>query len=195
MYDLKKVIEANTVDDVIDYEKVMSALDNEYVNPIVAKKTDKEKLIPDVVASIVKDLGIEGNSVDDLKLYVKQMGGNTDEVKEQNVKLTLKLKELENDLNTKVETLNKYENETKAQKQTAKIKSLGIEDAEQIEFLSYKFNKLVTEDKDFDTVVAEYAKENDVKTTAKFVKDDFGNSQGSINIAEVWKEKNKAKTK
>ena len=195
MYDLKKVIEANTVDDVIDYEKVMSALDNEYVNPIVAKKTDKEKLIPEAVASIVKDLGIDGESVDDLKLYVKQMGGNTDAIKEENISLTLKLKELENDLNTKAETLTKYENETKAQKQTAKIKSLGIEDAEQIEFLTYKFNKLVTEEKDFDTVVAEYAKENDVKTTTKFVKDDFGNSQGSINIAEVWKEKNKVKTK
>jgi len=195
MYDLKKVIEANTVDDVIDYEKVMSALDNEYVNPIVAKKTDKEKLIPDVVASIVKDLGIDGDSVDDLKLYVKKMGGNTDEVKEENIALTLKLKELENDLNTKVETLTKYENETKAQKQTAKIKSLGIEDADQIEFLTYKFNKLVNEEKDFDTVVEEYAKQNDVKTTTKFVKDEFGDSQGSINIAEVWKEKNKGKTK
>ena len=44
MYDLKTIIEANTVDGVIDYEKVMGNVDSEYVNPIVAKKTlDSEK--------------------------------------------------------------------------------------------------------------------------------------------------------
>jgi len=96
MYDLKKVIEANTTDDVVDYTKVMESLDNEYVNPIVAKKTDKEKLSTEAVSHLVKELGLDGvESVDGLKLYVKQIGGTTDEAKEANIKLTLANKELQ----------------------------------------------------------------------------------------------------
>jgi hypothetical protein len=195
MYDLKKVIEANTVDGVIDYDKVMAGLDTDYVNPIVAKKTDKEKLMPEVIASVVKELGIDGESIDDLKLYVKKMGGSTDEVKEENIRLTLEMKELKTNYDTEVETRTKYENETKSANQISKIKALGIEDEEQVEFLKFKFNKQVTEDKDFDTVVAEYAQTNNVKTTTRVIKDDFSNPTGSVDIGAVWKEMNKTKTK
>jgi len=72
MYDLKKVIEEFTVDGVVDYDKVMAKLDNDYVNPIVAKKTDESKLLPKAIAQVVSELGVEGESIDDLKLYVKK---------------------------------------------------------------------------------------------------------------------------
>jgi len=195
MYDLKKLVEANTVDGVIDYDKVMAGLDNDYVNPIVAKKTDKEKLMPEVIASVVKELGIDGESIDDLKLYVKKMGGSTDEIKEANIKLEKQLKEIQANYETEVATRTKLENDTKETYQINKIRSLGVEDNDQVEFLQFKFNKQVTEEKDFDAVVAEYAKENGVKTTTKFIKDDFSNPNGTVDIGEVWREKNKAKTR
>jgi len=195
MYDLNAVIEANTVDEVVDFEKVMESLNNDYVNPIVAKKTDKEKLSKEAVSTLVKELGIDGDGIDAVKLYIKQMGGNTDEVKEANVSLTLQLKELQTNYDTEVETRTNLENKTKTENQITKIKALGDLDDDQVEFLSYKFNKLVTDDKDFDTVVAEYAKEKNVKTTTKFIKDDFSSPKGSVDIGEVWREKNKARTK
>jgi hypothetical protein len=195
MYDLKKLIEANTVEGVIDYDKVMGVIDNDYVNPIVAKKTDKEKLMPEVIASVVKELGINGESIDDLKLYVKQMGGSTDSIKEENIKLSLQLKEIQSNYDKEVATRTELETKAKEEYQVNKIKSLGIEDNDQVEFLKFKFNKQVNDEKDFDTVVAEYAKENGVKTTTKFIKDDFSNQAGTIDLAEVWREKNKTKTK
>jgi hypothetical protein len=195
MYDLKKLIEANTVDGVIDYEKVMGGIDQDYVNPIVAKKTDKEKLMPEVIESVVKELGIDGKSIDDLKLYVKKMGGSTDEIKEANIKLELQLKEMQANYDKEVATRTELENKAREDYQVNKIKSLGIDDTDQVEFLKFKFNKQVTDDKDFDSIVAEYAKENGVKTTTKFIKDDFGNPAGTIDLGEVWREKNKIKTK
>lgn len=191
MYDLKKVIEANTVDGVINYDGVMGTIDNDYVNPIVAKKTDKTKLIPEVVADVVKELGIDGTSIDDLKLYVKKMGGSTDEIKEANIKLENELKELKGLYDVEVETRTKIENETRLNKEIAAIKGLGIEDKDAIDFYHYKFNKAVTEEKTFEQVVEEYAKENDVKTTTRFVKDDFGSGGSSkdLDIGAAWKEK------
>lgn len=190
MYDLKKIIEANTVEGVIDYEKVMGDIDNGYVNPIVAKKSDKSKLIPEVTASLIKELGITGESIDDVKLYVKQMGGSTDEIKEAKLALDEKYKELEAKYNSEVETRTALETEATNKHQLELINSLGVTEPSQVEFLKWKFTKEVTEDKDFDTVVAEYAKEKEVTTTAKFVKDPFG-AQGnkSLDIAEAWKAK------
>ena len=197
MYDLKEVIKANTVDDVVDYVKVMELLDNDYVNPIVAKKTDKEKLSTEAVSNLVKELGLNGvESTEDLKLYVKKMGGSTDEAKEANILLNVALKELQGkydgevDIRTKLETVTKTTNEREA------IKSLGIEDKDSIDFLHFKLSKLVTDDKDFNTVVAEYAKDKDiVKTATRFVKDDFGSTSNSVDIGAAWKAKREARRK
>lgn len=189
--DLKKVIEENTVDGVVDYEKVMATIDNDYVNPIVAKKTDKEKLLPEAIKEIVAQLGIEASSIDDVKLYVKKMGGSTDEFKEANIKLEKELAEYKANYEREVEARATLENETKTAKQINLVRSLGVTDDTELEFLHYKFNKAVTEEKPFETVVAEYAKENGVKTSTVFVKDDFSNPTGTIDIGEVWKEQRK----
>ncbi len=194
MYDLKAIIEANTNDGVTDYEKVMGSVDSEYVNPIVAKKTDKSKLLPEAVTEVIKGLGLENaESVEDLKLYIKKMGGSTDEAKEANILLDIKLKELQGLYDTEVETRTGLEKKTKYNSEIDTIKSLGVTDKDNIDFLHFKLSKLVTDDKDFNAVVAEYAKENDVKTTTRFIKDDFGANKGNIDIGAVWKEKNKRK--
>lgn len=194
MYDLKKVIEEFTVDEVVDYDKVMAKLDNDYVNPIVAKKADESKLLPKAIAQVVSELGVEGETIDDLKLYVKKMGGSTDEFKEANIKLEKELKELENKYNVEVETRTKIETETRLEKEYQAIKKLGIEDDDQVEFLHFKFNKAVTEEKPYEQVVAEYANENKLKTTTKFVKNEFGgDTEGGIDISEAFNKLNKRK--
>jgi hypothetical protein len=194
MYDLKKVIEEFTVDGVVDYDKVMAKLDNDYVNPIVAKKTDESKLLPKAIAQVVSELGVEGESIDDLKLYVKKMGGSTDEFKEANIKLEKQLKELENKYNIEVETRTTLENASKLEKEYAAIKQLGVQDEDQLEFLHFKFNKAVTEEKPYEQVVAEYAKENKLKTTTKFIKNEFGgNTENGIDISEAFNKLNRRK--
>lgn len=191
MYDLKAIIEANTVEGVINYDKVMGDIDNGYVNPIVAKKSDKSKLIPEVTAQLIKELGVEGESIDDVKLYVKQMGGSTDEIKEAKLALDKKYKELEAKYNGEVETRTALETKAKDAHELELIKSLGITDAKQIEFMKWDLSRKVTDDKNFDAVVAEYAKENDVTTTTKFVKDSFGPTDNTkeIDIGEAWRAK------
>lgn len=194
MYDLKAIIEAHTVEGVVDYEKVMGDIDNGYVNPIVAKKTDKSKLIPEVTAQLIKELGVEGESIDDLKLYVKKMGGSTDEIKEANLELEKRYKELETNHKETVGKLTQLETKQQELHREQLIRGLGVQDEKQIEFLKWDLNRKVTEEKDFDTVVAEYAKENNVKTTTKFVKDPYGVSN-ETDIAEVWREKRKLRRK
>ena len=189
MYDLKTIIEANTVDGVVNYEKIMGSLDSDYVNPIVAKKTDKSKLLPEAVTEVIKGLGLENaESVEDLKLYIKKMGGSTDEAKEANILLDLKVKELEEKYNGEVEARTQLEKTSKYNSEIDTIKSLGITDKDSIDFLHFKLSKLVTDDKDFNAVVAEYAKENDVKTTTRFIKDEFGKASGAVDIGAAWKE-------
>jgi len=188
MYDLEKVIIANTKEGVVDFEKIMATLDNDYVNPIVAKKTDKEKLSKEAVSSLVKELGIDGESIEDLKLYVKQMGGNTDEIKEANIKLQKEFDELKGNYDLEVDTRTKLETATKETNQLNLIKGLGVTDEKQIKFLQWDFNNQVTDDKKFETLVEEYAKDNKLKTNTRFVKDDFGSTSSSkdIDITEAY---------
>lgn len=174
MYDLKKVIESNTVDGVVDYDKVMGVIDNDYVNPIVAKKADESKLLPKAISKVIQDLGIDGESIDDLKLYVKKLGGSTDEIKEENLQLTKKIKELEGEFSQTLEAKTKLENDIKEKTQIDKIKQLGVTDKKQIEFLKWDFNRQVNDETTFDDVYNKYVKENEIKTSTKFIKDDFG---------------------
>jgi hypothetical protein len=198
MYDLKKVIEKNTNDGVIDYEAVMGTIDNDYVNPIVAKKADESKLLPKAVNQVINELGIDGETIDDLKLYVKKLGGSTDEIKEENLQLTKKLKEIESEFNQTKEAKAKLENDIKEKTQNdLLIQSLGIdtttkEGQKQLEFYKWDFNRQVDDEKTFEDVVSGFVKENDIKTTTKFIKDDFGQGNSKdLDIGAAWAEKRK----
>lgn len=196
MYDLKKVIEANTVDGVVDYDKVMGVIDNDYVNPIVAKKADESKLLPKAVSQVISELGIDGESIDDVKLYIKQMGGSTDEIKEENLQLTKRLKEIEGQYNETLEAKTKFEKEIQDKNRTnLLVSTLGLdistkEGQKQLEFYKWDFNNQVNEETTFEDVVKGYAKEHDIKTTTKIIKDDFGaGNTKDLDIGDAWKSK------
>lgn len=196
-FDIESLISKFTNDGKVDYAKVNEELETQNRN-IVVKEASKEveKIKGETLSTIIKELGVDGETVDDLKLYIKQVSGSTDEAKEEVIKLTkqLQLKEKEyGDINEK---LTKFETETKERHQTELIKKLGITDEKQVEFFKWDFNRKVTEEKTFDDVVSEWAKENDVKTTTKVIKDPFGyQDPNELDIGSVFKAKREQRKK
>jgi len=165
MKNIKSLIEQHTNDEgVIDYESVETAVNDE-VNNIVAKnKPDTDKLKQDlhgeVAKEIISGLGIEGESVDDLKLWAKKMAGNTDEFKETNIKLEQELESLKKQYEEVETAKNNIEQEYTNTQQLQKIKALGVKDDETAEFVKFKLDKVVGEDKDFDTALDEFRNES-----------------------------------
>ena len=165
MKNIKSLIEQHTNDEgVIDYESVETAVNDE-VNNIVAKnKPDTDKLKQDLHGEVAKEiiggLGIEGESVDDLKLWAKKMAGNTDEFKETNIKLEQELESLKKQYEEVETAKNNIEQEYTNTQQLQKIKQLGVKDDETAEFVKFKLDKLVGDDKDFDTALDEFRNES-----------------------------------
>lgn len=191
MKDLEKLLEANTSDGVIDFKKVEEIV-NEEINNIVAKKTDSEKLKGEALETVIAELGLENvNNLDGVKTYLKKMGGNTDEIKEANLKLEAELEKTKEQLNLEMSTREKLEQETKKVTQLSKIAELGIT-GKQAEFLIWDLNKSVDDKTTFDDLLGVYAKEHkDTITTTKVVKDKFGIDDKTDNIYEAWAEKRK----
>lgn len=196
-FDIKKLIDTHTKDGEVDYTKINDELEQQNRNIVVKEATKEvEKQQGEIIAKFVKELGVDGETIEDVKLYVKKMGGSTDEIKEELLKLEKSYKELESNYQTEVETRTKYETEQKETKELELIKSLGVTDEKQIKYLQWDLKQQVTDEKDFATVVAEYAKENDVKTTTKFVQDDFGlGSTKDLDIGAAWKAQNNLRRK
>jgi hypothetical protein len=165
MKNIKSLIEQHTNDEgVIDYDSVETAVNDE-VNNIVAKnKPDTDKLKQDLHGEVAKEiiggLGIEGESVDDLKLWAKKMAGNTDEFKETNIKLEQELESLKKQYEEVETAKNNIEQEYTNTQQLQKIKQLGVKDDETAEFVKFKLDKVVGEDKDFDTALDEFRNES-----------------------------------
>ena len=192
MKDFEKVLQENTVDGVIDFVKV-EAIVNEEINNIVAKKTDSEKVHNEAVASVIEKLGIE-NATDlaGVKLYIKQMGGNSDEIKEANLKLESDLEKVTKLYDDEVAIRETVEKETTHTKQMLAINELGIT-GKQAEFLHWDLSKEVTDKTSFNDILGEYSKANKHKTTNRFVKDDFGPGGDTDNIYEAWRGKRETK--
>ena len=180
-FDLNKVIEANKTEDGLNVEEVMKAIDNDYVNPIIAsKKPNLEKANQEFLGSVMKDLGIDGNTLDDFKVWTKKMGGNTDQFKEENITLSNQLKELKGKYEEVSNEYGKVKQEYATTAQLSKIKDIGIV-GEEAEFLQYKLSKQVTEETPFDKLLEEYAKEEQkTKTDQKFVKKNFKSTGGEF---------------
>ena len=197
-FDIKKLIDSHTTDGEVDYTKINEELEQQNRN-IVVKEANKEidKIKNETLATLVKGIGIDGETIDDVKLYIKTLGGSTDEVKEAKLKLEAQFKELEDKYNKEVESRSQLENQAKEEKQLALIKGLGITDEKLIKFYKWDFNSKVTDDKTFEQVVEEYAKENDVKTSTKFIKDQFGASgnETGIDISDAWNSQRNRKRK
>lgn len=165
MKDLKALLKQHTTEDgQIDYDGVQEAV-NEEINNIVAKNKPnteklKEELKSEVAKEIIGGLGIDGESVEDLKLWSKKMGGNTDEVKEQNVLLENELKKAQEELNAISEAKQTLEADLSNRERLSKIKEYGVHDNETAEFVKFKLDKLVDDTTDFDTALEQFRQES-----------------------------------
>lgn len=148
----------------IDYQEIETQV-NEEINNIVAKKKPdtsklREELKSEVAKELVSGLGIDGESVEDLKLWAKKMGGSTDEFKEQNIELERKVKELEDKYNTVAQEKEQYEQSLRTTEAISKVRKFGIKDDDTAEFVKFKVDKLITDDVDFDTALENFREEN-----------------------------------
>jgi len=165
MKDLDKIISQHTNDEgVIDYTALEELINGE-INNIVAKNkpnTDKlkEELKGEVAKELISGLGVEGDTVDDLKLWAKKMAGNTDEFKETNIKLEQELKKTQEELEAISTAKSELESNLTNAERLNKIKELGIKDNETAEFVKFKLDKMVSEDKDFDTALNEFREQS-----------------------------------
>lgn len=165
MKDIKAIIEKHTNEEgVIDYEALEEVVNGE-INGIVAKNkpdTDKlkQELHGEVAKSIISGLGIEGSTVDDLKLWAKKMGGSTDEFKEANIKLEQELEKARAELNDIATAKQELETTLTNKERLSRIRELGVKDEETAEFIKFKLDKLVGEDKDFDTALNEFKEQS-----------------------------------
>jgi hypothetical protein len=165
MKNIDKLITQHTDEEGnIDYEALETRI-NEEVNNIVAKnKPDtsklREELKGEVAAEIISGLGVEGNSVDDLKLWAKKMGGSTDEIKEQNIALEKQLKHIQEQYESVEQKKLEYEQNYKNQEALSKVRKFGVKDDDAAEFIKFKVEKTLTEDTDFDTALENFREEN-----------------------------------
>jgi|AntAceMinimDraft_18_1070375.scaffolds.fasta_scaffold37337_2 hypothetical protein len=196
-FNIKELLEKHTSDGEVDYTKVNEELETQNRN-IVVKESSKEidKIKEETLASMIKELGVEGTNLEDVKLYIKQVSGSTDEAKEEVIRLTTEFNKLKKDYDSGVDKLTKIETETKDKKQTDLIKSMGVTEDKQVEFFKWDFNRQVTEDNSFEDVVSAYAKANDITTTQHFVKDEFGHKgTNDMDIGEAFLSKREKRTR
>ncbi len=174
-FNVKDLIDKFTKDGEVDYAKINEELENQNRN-IVVKETSKEldRIKEETLSNLIKELNIEGTSVDDVKLYIKQVSGSTDAAKEDVIKLTNEFNKLKKNYDAEVGKRTKLETDLTDKHQTELVRSLGITDEKQIEYFKWDFNKHVDETTTFDDIVKQYKEENGIKTTQKFVKDEFG---------------------
>lgn len=160
MKDLKAFLEKYKTEDGYDYEAAEQAI-NDDINNIVAKnKPSEETLLEKAQQKLIEGLGVDASSLDDLKTYIKKMGGNTDEIKEQNLKLEKEYKQLQQEHQQTLDNYNKIQSEYTTKQQLDKVKSLGLKSDDEVEFHHFKVSKLVSEDKDFDTALNEYKEQH-----------------------------------
>jgi hypothetical protein len=165
MKDIKAFIEKNTNEEgVIDFTAVEEAINGEINNIVAKNKPDTDKLKQELYGEVAKEiiggLGIDGSTVDDLKLWAKKMGGSTDEFKEANIKLEQELEKYKAELNEIATAKQELESTLTYKEQLGRIKELGVKDDETAEFIKFKLDRLVGEDKDFDTALNEFKEQS-----------------------------------
>lgn len=194
MKDLKGFLEKYKTEDGYDFETANEAL-NEDINKIVAKnKPSEEVLLEKAQASLIEGLGIDAKSLDDVKTYIKKMGGNTDEFKEANLKLEKELNDYKSQFETLSNEKSTLEQQFRQRDEFDKIRSLGIDTDDKLEFVHFKVGKLVNDERDFDTALAEYKETNpdlfrnkEVSTGRRFRSSD--STGGDLDITEAASKK------
>ena len=175
-----------------DFEKALNVDIEKYVSANTPKIEDLELKAQ---TEVIKSLGIDSvENVEQLKNHIKIVSDTTTDKDAELIKITKDFKALKLNYDGEVENRTKLEGETKLANEMSKIATV-FDGAEEQEFYHYKLSKLVTEDNTFEMVFDEYTKDNGITTTAKFVKDDFSSNKGSVDIGQIWKEKNAQKTR
>lgn len=170
-----------------DFEKALNVDIEKYVTANTPKIEDLELKAQ---TEVIKSLGIDSvENVEQLKNHIKIVSDTTTYKDAELIKITKDYEELTKNYNSEVESRTKIEQETKLANEMNKLGTV-FDGEEEKEFYHYKLSKLVTEEKTFDEVFAEYTKDNGIQTSTKFIKDDFSNPKGTVDIGQVWKEKN-----
>jgi hypothetical protein len=189
--DLQELVTQYTNEDgAVNWEEANKQYQS-HINGIVTKNVAKEteKVKESTLSNFIKEIGIEGNSFNDVKLWAKKMGGNTDEIKEANLQLSKELEDYKTKYTEVEQNYNKIQSEFKTTQQLRKINELGFV-GDEAEFLQYKLSKQVTEDVNFDDLLKKYAEENSkVTTTQRFQKKKFG--EGDSEFVAAFKARRK----
>jgi len=142
--------------DKIDLEGFKKTVDENYVNSIVSYRTNKAKesyekeLAPKVQENILKELGIEGNSVEAAKAWAKRLKANTTEKDE----IISKLENEKNEYSTYKEKYQQTESELNKYKTLSEMNKLGVKPEYQ-EDVFVLANSRITEEKGLEDVVKE----------------------------------------
>lgn len=97
-FNLERLIKKYTDEDgSIDYEGVMGEIDNNYVNPIVARnKPDTEELYAQVARDFLNDLGIQDvNDLESFEYFIDNATRGQEELARENQELLAALQELD----------------------------------------------------------------------------------------------------
>lgn len=180
-----------------DFETALQTDINKY---ITANTPDEKELLikakETAQLEVVQGLGIDTvKTIEDLKNHIEVVGNTTTDKEKALIEMTKERDSLKVNYDAEVEARTKLETSAKDTYQTNLLHTMGITDEKEIKFYKWDFNNQVTDEKDFDTVAAEYAKENGLKTTTKFVKDEFGSSGNSkdLDITDAFAKLNKRK--
>ena len=157
-FNIEEVIKLSTLEDgTLDAKKLMGIIDNDYVNPIVAKqKPDLEKIKIEAKDEWISNLGFENVSNEEqLKAFVKSTSNEW--------------QEKYNDLKKNFDTLETTKTELETNYNTVNTKMTSYERQELLrkdnfngdtDYALYKINQAVNDDKDFDTAYKEYKEAN-----------------------------------
>lgn len=158
---LKDLLGKYTVEGVVDFDGAETDFQS-HINGIVTKDVKKQvgKIEAEAMGNFISTLGIEATDLDGVNKWVKTMNDSTTDFKTSNVTLETKLTEA---LTKQTELQSEYTNF----KQDTLISSLGVKEDE-AEFLKYKFNKGVTDEVSFESLVDTYKKDNRITTNRQF---------------------------
>jgi len=150
-FDIQKLITKHTDGDNVDYVKINEELDTQNKN-IVAKEVNKESKKFDK-DTVIKEflMDNEFKSLDDFNAF-KKNGATADTEAVKRVEKLLEASEL------KLKELIPLQGEVQAFKNRALLRTKGITDQDQLEFMEYKISKLDGES--FEEKVTTYSEAN-----------------------------------
>jgi len=171
-FDLEQILKDNTKEGIIDIQKVKQLIDNDYVNPIVAKnKPNIEKLKAEARDSAVNDFIKEQSikdviNIDQFSAYVKTLNSTSTELTEKNIRY----KTERDDLKTKYEESSKSNIELNSNITSLERKGKIIDSGFNSKYTKHVLSEIdsrLTEDNTIEDVITE-------------IKDEYPEWQGTL---------------